>query len=204
MKKNKLKEYIKKFKEIWSYPRYRAIIKLSLYGIMFLIIIIMANISSGINNEEKNNTKSFTEILNATNLENSAIEYNIKVNGIEYKIEGQIKNNVLTGYIENNDNIKKIKLENNTIFNIGNNSEIIDQELNNLLIKDFLLPKKIIELINNETAYIEKNATNIFYTYEIIHNSNQYEIKLTTNLEVFDNISIKNSNTEYNLIILTN
>ena len=202
MKTKKIKEFLKKIKELWAIPRYRALIKLSLYGVMFLIIIIMANLYSGVQNNSEETDKSFSEILNSTNFNNTEINYNIKVNNIEYKIEGQIENNILIGYLESNNSIKKIKLDNNIIYNTGNNNEVVDDELNNIFIKEFLIPKKIIDLIDNESAYIEKSDSATSYTYEITHNNNQYEITLTTNLEVITNISAKNSDIQYNLTLI--
>lgn len=202
MKTKKIKEFLKKIKELWAIPRYRALIKLSLYGVMFLIIIIMANFYSGVQNNSEETNKSFSEILNSTNFNNTEINYNIKVDNIEYKIDGQIENSILIGYLESNNSIKKIKLDNNIIYNTGNNNEVVDDELNNIFIKEFLIPKKIIDLIDNESAYIEKSDSATSYTYEITHNNNQYEITLTTNLEVITNISVNNSDIQYNLNLI--
>lgn len=205
MKKNSnLKKIIKNFKEMWSIPRYRAIIKLSLYGIMFLILFILANIYNDTNTLKNETTeqKSFTDIINASDFTNLNFEYNIKISDIEHNIEGKIQNNILTGYYENNNYIKKIKLADNIFYSIINEEEIIDEELNNLFISEFLLPNNIIELVNNETAYIEKNDDYTIYTYNILYNQINYEIKLLSNLKEINNIFIKGNNIEYSLNVI--
>lgn len=198
----KIKEYYNKFKELWSVPRYRAIIKLSIYAFMFIVIFSLASVFNNANSNDTNSEKSYAEILDATDVENLDIKYNIKVMNSSYIIEGEINNNILNGYIENNGSIKKIKIKENTIYNIINNVEAIDEELNNLLIKDFLLPKNIIELTTNEAAYIEKGEKNSIYTYEVNYNNINYEIRLTTNLENLTNITISNDTINYNLEII--
>ena len=202
MKKSNLKEYLKKFKELWAIPKYRALIKLLLYGVMFLILIIMSNVYQDTNynkNKETEQTKTYTEIINSIDLENCDIEYIIKKLSNEYKIEGQIKNNILIGYLENDNIIKKVKVIDGTMYQISNNEETIDIELNSAFSSSLLIPKKIIEIINDESAYIEKEKTSTSYTYNIIYNNIQYEIKLITDLKTLTNITINNTEIEYNM-----
>ena len=202
-KKNKLGEYIKKFKELWAIPRYRAIIKLSLYGIMFLLLIIMANISSSMNssNNEKEETKSYTEIIKLCDLDNALINYNLKINDINYKIEGKVQNNILNGYLDNNTEIKKITIKENNIYEIKNNEEIINEELNTLLNAKLLIPKNIIEIVKNESAYINKGIEETTYIFEINDNNIKYEVIISINKEIISNIKVYNENFEYNMLV---
>lgn len=203
MKKNNLKKNYHKFKELWSIPRYRAVIKLSLYGIMFAIIIAMANLYESIEpNKDNESKKSYAEIVKSTDLNNIDIKYNININNNTYIIEGEIKKGVLIGYIEANSNIKKIKLNNDTIYNVVNNYENIDAELNAILIKEFLLPQKIIDLVTNQTAFIEKQENIAKYTYNINYNDVNYNIKITNNFSAITSITITNELVEYNLEII--
>jgi len=202
-KKTKLGEYIKKFKELWAIPRYRAIIKLSLYGIMFLLIIIMANISSSMNssNNEKEETKSYTEIIKLYDLDNALINYNLKINDINYKLEGKVQNNILNGYLDNNTEIRKITIKENNIYEIKNNEEIINEKLNTLLNAKLLIPKNIIELVKRESAYINKGKEETTYTFEINDNNIKYEVLISINNEEITNIKAYNENFEYNLLV---
>lgn len=198
-KKSKIKEIIKKFKELWAIPRYRALIKLSLYGIMFLILIIMANKyqDNGTHKNDKNEqNKTYTEIIKTINLENSDILYNIKTEIKEYKIEGKIKDNILSGYLESDD-ITKILLKDNNIYIINNNIETVDETLNSELISYFLLPKNIINLVENERTYINKEKDLTTYEYNINYNNINYDIKITLNKDTIENINITNASIEY-------
>lgn len=201
MKKNsKLNEYIKYFKELWAVPRYRAIIKLSLYALMFFVLFLMANIyqkgkSEELVSEEK---YTYTDIINNTNLNNLSIDYTITTSQT-YTIDGEINNNILTGYIENNEILKKITIKENNIYKINSGIETYDSELNTNLIGFFLLPSNIIELVNDKQSYIEKTENQSFYTYNILYNNIQYEIKLISNLNKITNIEIKNEQVEYSL-----
>jgi len=202
-KKNKLGEYIKKFKELWAIPRYRAIIKLSLYGIMFLLIIIMANISSSMNTnqDETEKTKSYTEIIKLYDLENADINYNLKINNMTYKLEGKLENNLLTGYFDNNNEIKKIVIKENSIYEIKNNEELVNEELNTLINAKLLLPINIIEIVKNESAYINKGIEETTYTFEINDNNIKYEVVISITEEKITNIKVFNEKIEYNMLV---
>lgn len=201
-KKSKVKEFYKKFKELWAIPRYRAIIKLTLYGIMFLIIILMANMYQNTNTTEtkpNDENKTYTEIINSLDLENCDITYNINIPNNLYKIEGKIENNILTGYLENNGAIKKISVKDNNFYQIINNIEYIDDQLNNILNSSFMLPKNIINLVENSSAYINKGIEETTYTFNIFYKNVTYEVKIVTNLESLPKILISNNEVEYNL-----
>lgn len=201
-KKNKVKDYCKLLKELWAIPRYRALIKLCLYGIMFLMIIVMANLyqmPTQKQEENKEQTKTYTEIINSIDLDNCDIVYNITSPNFIYKIEGKIKDNILSGYIESNDTIKKITLKDNNFYQIINNIEYIDEELNLNLEKSIMMPKNIVGLVSNESAYINKGIEDTTYLFNINFNNQNYEIKLILNLETITNIYVTNNEIEYNI-----
>jgi len=201
-KKSKIKEYYQNFKDLWAHPKYRALIKLSLYAIMFLIIIVMSNLYEGVSsshkNEETEQTKTYTEIINSINLDNCDILYNIKTLYNEYKLDGKIKENNLTGYIEK-DEIKKITIKDNLIYQIDNNIETIDEELTSDIIVYFLIPKNIVNLVQNESAYINKGEKDTTYEFNINYNNENYAIRITINNETITNININNNQLEYNM-----
>lgn len=200
-KKNKLKEFYNKFKELWGYPRYRALIKLSLYAIMFIIIIIMANISNSMSStkEEKDERKTYSEIINLYNLEIAEIDYNLKINNSTYKLEGKIENNILSAYFDNNIEIKKINIQENTIYEIKNNKQLFNEELNNLIYAKLLIPKNIIDIVKKESAYINKGIEETTYTFKINDNNIKYEIIISINAEKITNIKVYNEVFEYNM-----
>lgn len=203
MKSNKLKDYYKKFKELWKIPRYKAIIKLALYGIMFLMIIIMANLYSDTNNynNEEEQTKSYAEIIKVHDLENVEINYNLKINNYIYKLEGKIENNILSGYLDNNTEIKKIIIKENTIYEIKKNEEIVNEEINNIINAKLIIPKNIIDIVKNSSVYINKGSEETTYTFEITDNNIKYEVVITIIEEKITNIEVSNEEIEYNMLV---
>lgn len=205
MKKfNAFKEKFNTFKTVWSVPRYRALIKLGLYFLMFALIITLTHMYSTSPTQEpekitKPSQTSLSDIIMNTKLDNININYNIITNDTNYIINGEIRDNILIGYIENNDLIKKIILKDETFYTINSNQEIIDEELNNNIINYFLLPQNIIDLVKDKKSYIEKNEKSSLYTYNIMYNNSQYDITLKTNLKKITSIIINNDNLEYNL-----
>ena len=167
MKKNNLKKYWKILKENWKIPRFRAIIKLSLYAIMFLMIIILVRIGNDTANMDKKteNKVSYNDIIKNTKELKYKLSYKLSNNSNICTIDGDIEDNILTGYITCNNQIKKIQVKDNEIYNVNSNSS--DEELNNIFEGIFLLPNNIIELVNNEKSYIEKNEDSSKYLYKV-------------------------------------
>ena len=202
-KKIRFKEFNKKVKELWAIPRYRAIIKLSLYGIMFLILIVMSNISNSmnINKVEQKDTNTYTEIINLLDLENGNINYDLKINNLMYKLEGKIENNIITGYFDNNAEIKKIVVKENKIYELKNNEELLNEELNLLIHSKLLIPTNIINIVKNQSAYIDKEVEESIYTFEVNEENIQYEVNIFINQEKITRFNIKNDEMEYNMLV---
>lgn len=175
-KKERIKELADKFKKSWKDPGKKAGIKLLGYLIFFLIFILLAAISSSINS--MNNTTSNQTTTTTTQVKEDkyidkqkdllkskyTINYVINANGLEYKINGTINESVVEGYLESNDNIKKIILKENNLYEIKNEEEILlELDVNkNLISTDF-----IINLIKQNSALIEDKDFFEKYTYDI-------------------------------------
>lgn len=175
-KKERIKELANKFKEAWKDPGKKAGIKLLGYLIFFLIFILLAAISSSINS--MNNTTSNQTTTTTTQVKEDkyidkqkdllkskyTINYVINANGLEYKINGTINEGVVEGYLESNDNIKKIILKENNLYEIKNEEEILlELDVNkNLISVDY-----IISLIKQNSALIEDKDFFEKYTYDI-------------------------------------
>lgn len=201
-KKIKFKEYYKKLKELWEIPKYRALIKLSLYGIMFIFIIVLANVYQETNKmDETEQTKSYTEIINALDLTNCDIKYKINTSINNYTLEGKIENNILSGYLDNNTEIKKIIIKENTIYEIKNNEELVNEEINNIINAKLIIPKNIIDIVKNSSAYINKGSEETTYTFEITDNNIKYEVVITIIEEKITNIEVSNEEIEYNMLV---
>ena len=199
MKKNNLKKYWKILKENWKIPRFRAIIKLSLYAIMFLMIIILVRIGNDTANMDKKteNKVSYNDIIKNTKELKYKLSYKLSNNSNICTIDGDIEDNILTGYITCNNQIKKIQVKDNEIYNVNSNSS--DEELNNIFEGIFLLPNNIIELVNNEKSYIEKNEDSSKYLYKVNWKESEYTIEIISDLSKIQKIIVYNDEINYEI-----
>ena len=202
-KLNKIKELYNKYKEAKKDPRKKAGMKLLGYFIFFFIIALIANIASNI--EQTNTYNKTTTTTTTTKVIDSYVEkqkdllidkykinYEIKFNNEVYSINGNIENNILNGYLENNNTIKKITIKNNMIYEIKDNEEIIfevDFNINNLNLDD------IINTIKQTSAFIKEKDNIKTYLYEL----DSKKIYINCNNEYIENIKIEEISNIYNL-----
>lgn len=206
----KIKNILIKLKENWKNPRKRAAIKLGFYFIFFVILFCLANISNALKNidntvnnknnnvvdKEKQDNKRYSEKQNKLLNSKHNINYIIKINDIEYKINGMLNNNIIDGYLESNDGIKKINIENDTIYEIINNEKNI---LNSVIDTKYISINYIISTIKLENSVILKKDENKNYKYDIYKDGNNLLINVFTNSESIYKIEINVGNEEYQL-----
>ena len=191
LKTNKFKEFINWFKESWSVPRKRAGLKLLGYLVFFFIFFIIAGVG---NKNSYNNVKNNKNTLSTTTttildtetysykqkllLENKHfINYEITLGEESYKINGSLDNNVLEGYLESSDGIKKIKLENGVLYEINDSESLVLETTINL---GFIDIQKIVNIIKSSRAYIEENEDVKTYTYNLNIENNISTFKVYT------------------------
>ena len=206
----KIKNILIKLKENWKNPRKRAAIKLGFYFIFFVILFCLANISNALKNidntvnnknnnvvdKEKQDNKRYSEKQNKLLNSKHNINYIIKINDIEYKINGMLNNNIIDGYLESNDGIKKINIENDTIYEIINNEKNI---LNSVIDTKYININYIISTIKLENSVILNKDENKNYKYDIYKDGNNLLINVFTNSENIYKIEINVGNEEYQL-----
>lgn len=172
-KKEQLKELYSKFKTAWADPRKKAGIKLLGYLIFFIILLLFASITSHTNKYTNSNTNPTT----TTNIQDKyndkqkklltnkySINYVININNIEYKINGNIENNIINGYFETPNGIKKIIFKENNLYEINNEQEILlETEIN----KNLIDLEYILNLIKQNSAIISDKEDTKTYTYNI-------------------------------------
>lgn len=207
-KSKKVSDFINAFKEAWGNPRKKAGIKLLGYMLFFIIFFIIASIGSGMstNNlyETENNTTTTTTVNTESYsykqkllLENKHfINYVIKINEETYKINGSINQGILEGYLETNDSIKKVKLENGLLYEVDSTQNIVLENNLNVKLVDI---NNIIKLIMSSRAYIEELDGVKTYTYNILTQDEKYNIKVYTNENSIYRIDIISNNFNYNL-----
>ena len=191
------KEKFNNYKEFMSNPRNKALVKLGGYFLFFLILFILATIANGmkknnLSNNVKTTTTTTTKVVENFNLKlNKLLENNHDFN---YKINGNIKDKVLNGYVENNNEIKKIKLYESTLYEVSND---IDNIANFNFDSSLIDIYNIIGLIELERPFI--NNSDVVKTYEYNFNIDglDYLINIYANEDNIEKIIINSNNIEY-------
>lgn len=190
-------------KELRKTTRGKAIIKLSIWLILFAVIMLTLNIVSMFIPQNNNSNPvpekvNIINILNNLSTSNYDFTYNIVTLDNKYLFEGSIYNDMEKGYKETNGNIIKYQIEDNESYQmIGDYYEPISDVYENIDI-NYLKPNKIVELISdknysnneNEYSYIFDNITITF----TIENKIIYSIKINTVEGLSYEITIKNIN----------
>ena len=200
-KKEQLKELYSKFKSAWADPRKKAGIKLLGYLIFFIILLLFASITSHMNKYTSSNTKTTTTTTVQDKYNDKqkklltnkySINYVININNIEYKINGNIENNIINGYFETPNGIKKIVFKENNLYEVNNEQEILlETEIN----KNLIDLEYILNLIKQNSAIISDKEETKTYTYNI--DNLGLNIIVTTNEENITQINIKESINTY-------
>ncbi len=202
--KKEKKNFFTKLKEAWRNPHKKAGIKLLMYLIFFVVLISLTMISRGINNIEKEYNKVNNKVNDSDNKyvdkqnkilnDKSNINVVIMINDFEYKINGVLENNVISGYFESNDGIKKIIIKNGVMYEIVDNNEIVFNTVIDCSLFDF---ENMFDVIKNSNAIIENVNGYKNYTYNISRNNNILNVVIYTNSKSIFKIEYKYDNDEY-------
>lgn len=209
-KSKKVSDFINAFKEAWGNPRKKAGIKLLGYMLFFIIFFIIASIGSGMSTNNLYETENNTTTTTTTTVDTEAysykqklllenkhfVNYVIKINEETYKINGSINQGILEGYLETNDSIKKVKLENGLLYEVASTQNIVLE--NNLNVK-LIDINSIIKMIMRSRAYIEELDGVKTYSYNIETQDEKYNIKVYTNEDSIYKMEIISDIFNYNL-----
>ncbi len=161
-----MKKFLKSFKKLWMFPRFKSLIKLSGYLIFFVIFFIIASLGNNSNPiiDDEPTKISFNQI------KTKLIEDNLKVNYYilakdEYYMDGTIIDNVFTGTIDYNNNLNKIKINDESIYKVEKNEEVEDLELLSNIKREYLLPSNIVSLIKEKNPVIKSLEKEKTYSY---------------------------------------
>ena len=169
-----VKEFQKKLNEN---PRLKAIFKLGIWIIFFIVVFLVATLISLLNPKStKTNTTKTNPITKLEKIAKSNYEYEyiINVDGTKITLAGDQYNGIYRGYKETSDGIIKYQHENNHSYQIvGDYFEPIDNIYGNINMGLTDLAS-VIELIRN-------------YDYKIEDNNYIYDIGLRRVMVNFDN-----------------
>ena len=203
MKKDKNNDKIS-LKELWKNPGYKALIKLGLWLIFFVIIYLFIFI----NRSAYNSANNIENKINSTTTIQTKITYNkmkqLLINNEQlviytindYYIEGSVKDNTLNATLEDNiDLTYKIKYDGEYLYQVKKEEEIINEELLKDIKLEYLLPSNIINLINNPKIISIKNADEKIYSYNI----DESTISVYLNNDRIEKIIVLDNGITYNL-----
>ena len=200
----------KTFKELRDDRRMRAVIKLCMWGIFFLLMFIFLAVASLFNKapsdtlEEENKVEIVSAniplMLENLILSNYTYEYKINTENISYSYTGSKENGEIKGYYESTNGIIKYIIKDNNYYELNNdelieNSTIITEEDKNILDLNNLL-NLIKEYENDNEVKQEENI----YTYDIVDDEKSYQIIITTKTNDIEKIVINYNNINYDLI----
>ena len=203
-KKSKLIKFYKKLREDWKIPRKKALIKMGAYLVFFIIFFILAAISNKINNKEEfkidqttTNIKEDSLYSKENNLLQKKLNINYKIvsNNVEYKINGTLENNIIIGYLEYNNTIKKIIVDNNILYEVKNEENI---ELTTDIDFSLINISNIINLVKEKSSIIERTDDNsINYIYGLLINDKDVIIKIYSSNDNIYKIEVSNEMSKY-------
>ena len=205
-KDNKIKVFFNKLKEAWKDPRKKAGIKLLSYFFFFFILLLLTAITNYISYTNKDNVNNDTkteEKIDNTNFINKqnklldnkhSINYTVTINNIVYKINGLLENNIIEGYLENDNNIKKITIKDNKIYELIDG---IETELDNVINCNYINIEYLLDIIKDKNAIIENKDEVKNYKYNFIDNGNNLNIIFSTDKDKINKIDINLDNEEY-------
>lgn len=205
-KDNKIKVFFNKLKEAWKDPRKKAGIKLLSYFIFFFILLLVTAITnyiSYINKDNVNNDTKTEEKVDNNNFINKqnklldnkhSISYEVTINNIVYKISGLLENNIIEGYLENDNNIKKVIIKDNKIYELIDG---IETETNYVINCNYINIEYLFDIIKDKNAIIEDKDEVKNYKYSFIDNGNNLNIIFITDKDNINKIDINLDNEEY-------
>lgn len=205
-KDNKFKIFFNKLKEAWKNPRKKAGIKLLGYFLFFVVFLSIAAIANSINKIDKtidkvnNETKEEIDYNNYISKQNNllnnkhSITSTIKINDYEYNVNGYIDNNIVNGYLESIDGIKKIVIKDNNIYEIVNNEEIL---LDSVINGNLYNLEYIFNLLKNNNAIINNKDSYKDYSYFINMDNYVLNTKVYTDSNNIYKIEYLIDNDEY-------
>ncbi|MDD2238268.1 MAG: hypothetical protein PHH51_00075 [Bacilli bacterium] len=195
-----MKKNFTTIKELWNHPVYKSLMKLGGYTLFFIIFFIIA--VSGRNDVENHQDKNINKNFSYNEMKNNLINNNLKIkyhiiSNNEYYIEGTIINKIFNGTLEQDDTIKKIKIDQENIYLIEKNTEKIDESILSDINLIYIFPSNIVNIINENASIMKQNENQKIYSYTI--DKKAYSV-FTTN-DAINKIIILDNSITYELEI---
>ena len=160
-----MKEYIKKLKELWKVPRYKALIKLGFYLIFIIFVVSLINNAPKVKEEPKETKSLYSYEFVYKITQNNLVT---EINGIHYNNTEKLINDLNTYYYK--DNIlyfNKEVIEDYTPFPL--------YKMRYDSISKLLLPQNVID----RTVYTDYELIN----YQVLGSTFEYDLDFVLTVE---------------------
>ncbi len=192
-------------------PAFKAIVRLGVYFLFFLAFILIVNLGAkNLSSEENPTTTTITnkeeekmtykDILNKLANENISISFTSLINNYETRITASVENSVISGLMENQDLTKKFKIKDNQIYEIVLDSENLNPNLFVNINYDFLVPSKLVEILNSNQATKRIDGSKVIYNYNITYNGVNYDTIVIVENNSVKSIELKQENNQYMIL----
>lgn len=185
-----------KLKELWSHPRYKALMKLGGWLLFIACIFIISVISP-----KKDDNVTFTSFKSLDVMQENLLLGNYKyqidlnIDGIITKYNGFLKGEVNEGYYESTDEIYKYSCNIEFCYKVfADHQEEMVHEF-----PELTMPSYIFDLIKSVEAEVKEDKEIKTYTYNLLMNNLETKIVIETSFEDIIKISIKNDTNDVTL-----
>lgn len=197
---------MEKFKEMWSNPRYKAIIKLGAWFVFLIVIVIFSAFSSNSNsNNVPNDIKkeetvvfsSFEEMQNNLLVKDYKYTYKVANNNVDSLevYNGEVKDSVESGYYESKEEIYKYSCAESKCYKVFTDHQEEIQIASPVLTK----LNSVFELVKDKTLTEKIEGEAKTYSYNSSDSSELKEFKITTSLNNITNIRVVTLNETYEI-----
>ena len=192
-------------------PGFKALVRLGIYFFLFLIFILIVNFGGKDLSSESDTTTTtspakeeikltYKDMLNNLAGEDKKIEFTSVINNYETRITAESENGIITGLIENQDLTKKFKIKDNQIYEIVLDSENLNPNLSANINYDFLVPSKLVEILNSNQATKRIEESQVIYNYNITYNGVTYDTIVIVENNSVKSIDLKQENNQYMIL----
>lgn len=196
---------MKKIKELWAIPRYKALIKLSGWFIFFLLIIILCSLPTNTNNIKTDDKSKENEI---EYVEYETMKNNLLSNNYRYTLtltnfaeqslivyNGEINDGIDNGYYESKTEIYKYSCTLENCYKVYTDHQE-EFEMENYPLSYIIFVFDLIK--DDEPDILEENNTRN-YKYIIDIEEDDWEVEIKTSLNDITNINLKTQKENYEI-----
>ncbi|MEG0977123.1 MAG: hypothetical protein RSF02_01050 [Bacilli bacterium] len=192
-------------KTFWKTVRGKAVIKLIVWSIFFLILfLVLSFIGNNEKNDDKNNLViGYNEKIDRLLKNNYEYEYKITINGNNINFNGKKDGKNEQGYKETKEGIIKYLVIDSVTYNITSNKKELFNNLYENINTDYLNLPLLFKNISPIKYEIKEEEENKKITYEYNYNNNVIKV-ISNKVDITEISVISNDSTSIYIIHFTN